>query len=80
MLLVNHISEDDMEQFVMGHLAEREMVEVEEHLSICEECRELCDSTEQFILHVREKLEMAKRQGYHDGFVFLRIPMRLPGD
>jgi len=49
----NHIAEDVLEQYAMAKLSEVEVVPVEEHLLICEGCRERLAWLDDFVGSIR---------------------------
>ena len=38
-MAIPHITDDDLEPYALGRLAEAQAAPVEEHLLVCEECR-----------------------------------------
>lgn len=51
--LMDHISEDDLELYSMGRLAEPELERVEQHLLLCEGCQERLLQIDEFIATLR---------------------------
>ena len=51
-----HLSDDLLELYVMGRLDEPELAPLEEHLLICEECRNRLEGTETYIAAMRAVL------------------------
>jgi len=49
----NHIAEDVLEQYAMSKLGEAEVIPVEEHLLICEQCRERVAWLDEFVRSMR---------------------------
>ncbi|MGD1097102.1 MAG: zf-HC2 domain-containing protein [Bryobacteraceae bacterium] len=56
-----HISDDQLELYLMGRLNEQELAPLEEHLLICEECRDRLEKTEAYIAAMRAILR--RQQG-----------------
>jgi hypothetical protein len=50
---VEHIGEDDLENYAMRTLPESSCAALEEHLLICEDCRERLDSEIEFVTAMR---------------------------
>jgi hypothetical protein len=48
-----HMQEDELERYSMRILAEDESAELEEHLLVCEPCRERLEATESFVHGIR---------------------------
>ena len=55
-----HISDDQLELYLMGRLNEQELAPLEEHLLICEECRDRLEKTEAYIAAMRAILRRQK--------------------
>ena len=53
---VGHASDDLLELYSMGRLKEEEMAPLEEHLLICDECRNRLMATDREIAAIREAL------------------------
>lgn len=49
----NHIAEDALEEYVRAKLSEAEIVPVEEHLLICQRCRERVAWLDDFVSAIR---------------------------
>ncbi len=54
--LTFHESEDRLELYALGRLGDSEIEQVEEHLMVCEPCRELLEQTSVSALAFREEL------------------------
>jgi hypothetical protein len=52
--MADHVTEDDLEQYCLGGLAEVRYARLEEHLFLCETCRERLTETENFVGAMRE--------------------------
>ena len=52
----NHGTDDQIERYTLGTLQEAETAALEEHLLICEACRERAENTEAFTTAMREAL------------------------
>jgi hypothetical protein len=52
--VVAHPSEDVLEEYAFGRLSDEDLAKVEEHLLICQECRDLLQETEHFLLAIRQ--------------------------
>ncbi len=50
----NHIPEEELEQYCLGGLAEVRRARLEEHLLLCETCRDRLTETESFIAAMRQ--------------------------
>lgn len=48
-----HISDDVLELYLMGRLTEMEMAPLEEHLLICEDCRNRLEEAETYLAAMR---------------------------
>jgi anti-sigma factor RsiW len=46
---VRHASENDLEEYVLGRLPEPDLASVEEHLFVCDRCRERLRALDEFI-------------------------------
>jgi anti-sigma factor RsiW len=49
----NHIAEDVLESYVMVRLSDAEIAAVEEHLLICQACRERLERLDDFVGSIR---------------------------
>jgi len=49
----NHIAEDVLERYVMAKLSEAEVIPVEEHLLVCERCRQRAEGLDEFVDAIR---------------------------
>jgi hypothetical protein len=54
-----HLSSDVLEQYSMGKLAEPTLVE--DHLFVCDLCRQRLEETEQFLRNLRHALREGER-------------------
>jgi anti-sigma factor RsiW len=59
---VDHLSEDTLEEYVLGHLPGEQIAFVEEHLLVCELCRLRLESAETFITELRASLSKVPRR------------------
>jgi hypothetical protein len=50
---VEHIGEDDSEQYAMRTLPVSACATLEEHLLICSECRDRLESTDQYVMAMK---------------------------
>ena len=57
MAVGDHISEDTLELYSMGRLGEVEAARLEEHLLVCEACRERLELDDEFIATLRQAVE-----------------------
>lgn len=66
----SHLSEEKIESYTMGKLAESELPSVEEHLLLCGGCQEQVEKMDQFVHAMREAAKLAKddRQTLRDRF------------
>jgi hypothetical protein len=72
-----HRTEDQLEQYALGRLADTEVNELEDHLMVCEACRERLDAIEHFSRAMREALTnepVPVRLPSRDWFAWLRRP------
>ena len=53
MILVDHISEDRLDQYALKRLPEDQAAALEEHLLICAECQDRLQLTDEFIAALR---------------------------
>lgn len=51
---VNHVQEEELEQYCLGRLVEVRCARLEEHLLLCETCRDRLTETETFIASIRQ--------------------------
>jgi anti-sigma factor RsiW len=58
---VAHISEDDLEQYVMMTLPEAPLEQLEEHLLVCSECRKRLVETERYVAAMRAAAAMIRK-------------------
>ena len=56
----SHLSEEKIEYYSMGKLAESELASVEEHLLLCDSCQENVQKMDNFVRAVREAAKLAK--------------------
>jgi len=58
-----HLAEDDLERYSMGELAGEECVRLEEHLLLCETCRQRVREQDLFVQSMRHAAsELRKRE------------------
>lgn len=57
----NHILEDALEGYVMARLSDEEAVPVEEHLLICQRCRERVAWLDDFVGSIRSAADGTSR-------------------
>ena len=55
-MAIRHINEDDLELFALDRLAEADAVPVNEHLLICQECREQLTECDEYLVAIRAAL------------------------
>jgi anti-sigma factor RsiW len=60
---VDHSSDDLLERYAMGRLLESELAPVEEHLLICEDCRNRLAEIDADIAAIREALKPPEQSG-----------------
>ena len=53
LVMNDHLSEQQIEQYAMGKLAVQDCGLVEEHLLVCESCQDALQKTDVFITHIR---------------------------
>ncbi len=61
MVSQNHIAEDVLEAFAMARLSGAEIVPVEEHLLICQRCRERVAWLDDFVGSIRSAARATSR-------------------
>jgi len=59
----NHIAEDVLEGYVMARLSEAEVAPVEEHLLICQRCRERVARLDALVDSIRSAARAPQRFG-----------------
>ena len=52
-MALTHIAEETLERYAMARLSEAELVPVEEHLLLCQDCRERVAWLEDFVCAMR---------------------------
>ena len=59
---MTHIPEDLLDEYALGRVADPALADIEQHLLICEECREAVAQIDQIrsILRISEDLESRK--------------------
>jgi anti-sigma factor RsiW len=57
---VEHIGEDDLEQYAMQTLPESACLTLEEHLLICPECRERLTAMDEYLAAMRSAAKQIK--------------------
>ena len=74
-----HGTEDRLEQYALGRLPGADLIALEEHLLICDACRERLDDIGAFAIGMREALslppEVAPAAASRDWFAWLRRPV-----
>jgi hypothetical protein len=61
----NHASEDDLELYAMGRLETGRVAEFEEHLYVCDSCRDKLETAERFIMAMQGALETRVERQSH---------------
>ena len=61
---VQHVSDDTLERFAMQTLHEPEAGPLEEHLLVCNECRDRLDVEIEYVTAVRGAAAKIRRQKY----------------
>jgi anti-sigma factor RsiW len=51
--IVQHVSEDDLENYAMRTLPATEVESLEEHFLICSECRDRLQATDEYVAAMR---------------------------
>jgi anti-sigma factor RsiW len=54
---VEHVSEDDLENYAMRTLPATEVESLEEHFLICSECRDRLQATDAYVVAMRSAAE-----------------------
>ena len=55
-IYMRHITEEALEQYVLRHLSAHEADAIEQHISVCERCRQQLTLTDDFIRDIRNNL------------------------
>ena len=63
MLMTQHITEDELELYTLGHLSHSEAGVVEQHLLVCEQCRNALRGVEETIQTIRDALRNDQENG-----------------
>ena len=75
---ISHVPEDRLEQYALGRLPKSDIPGVEEHLFICEHCRDQLDKVEDFAIGFRNVVKsdpgLARPAAAIDWFGWLRRP------
>ena len=59
-----HISDHDLERFILGTITdETELAPLEEHLLVCAECIDRADETRHYVAAMRRALTLVKGPG-----------------
>jgi hypothetical protein len=61
--VVAHPTEDVLEEYAFGRLSEKDLAKVENHLLICQNCRDSLLHVDQFILAMKENAREEARSG-----------------
>ncbi len=69
-----HETEERLELYALGRLAEQDIAQVEEHLFLCEACRDTLDSTADFALAMRNELKERPEPAKKKALEWLRWP------
>ena len=60
---MEHISEDDLEQYTMRTMPEADLDHLDGHLLICSECRDRLVETEQYVAAIRAAAVRLRESG-----------------
>jgi anti-sigma factor RsiW len=60
---VEHVTEDDLERYAMRTLSAPESDHLEEHVLICQSCRDRLESTDEFVAAMRSAAARIRRGG-----------------
>jgi len=63
----NHVQEEELEQYCLGSLAEVGRARLEEHLLLCETCRDRLTETETFIASMRHASRQWRKENAEQG-------------
>jgi hypothetical protein len=58
-----HIDAESLEQFSMGSLSARAVARVEEHLLVCEQCRQACAASDSYVAAIADAAAVLRRAG-----------------
>ncbi len=56
---LSHESDDRLELYALGRLSDSELPEIEEHLLVCDSCRDRLDETEMYVVAMQRELALA---------------------
>ncbi len=74
LIMNRHVTGDQLESYALGRLDEAELGEFEDHLLICEQCREALSAEEAFIRSMRVAARESRQQSAAHGWRFLPAP------
>jgi len=57
-----HIDDDEMERYSMGDAPQERVVQIEEHLLICESCRQRATQSDAYVAAMRRAAAELRRQ------------------
>lgn len=60
--MTEHIEPDVLELYVLGRLSEKEAAQIEEHLLVCEDCRDRLSEEDEVIEIIKQFLLKARKQ------------------
>jgi anti-sigma factor RsiW len=60
---LQHVEDDDLEEYLMGRLSDNDGAQLEEHLLICESCRGRLVEVEETIRLIREAMRSIRLVG-----------------
>jgi anti-sigma factor RsiW len=63
----DHVTEEDLEQYCLGGLAEDRCARLEEHLLLCEPCRDRLTETENFVASMRQASRQWSKEHVAEG-------------
>lgn len=65
--IVNHVSDDWLEQYAMRTLPESEATTLEEHLLVCPACQDRLKATDEYIAAMRAAAKKLEQEDETDG-------------
>ncbi len=68
MYTAGHPNEDVLEMYAMGNTSEAETEAIEEHILICENCQNLLEDTETYVVSMRNALREASQEPAKESF------------
>jgi anti-sigma factor RsiW len=61
--IVQHVSEDDLERYAMRFLPAPESEQLEEHLLVCQSCRDRLEATDRYVAAMKAAAGKIRESG-----------------